>query len=518
MNRVLRFLALISPLAAGACAALYGVSDVPEAADASTDSPSSETASAEGAADGSTATDGTTPSDGATTSDGGDARVGDGATTCSNLQCQVHACADGGTTTLSGRVLDPAGRNPVRDVVVYVPNSPNGQLDPIPLGVDGTSCSCGAPFSGQPLVVGITDVDGRFTLSGVPDGAGIPLVIQRGKWRKEITVATVAACAPNAAGSISMPKSLSDGAYASMPSIAVATGGADTLECILSRMGLDDSVFTGSPTGPGVHVFQGAGGNAAGGSPSSVALWDSTADLERYDLVMTSCEGAPTTGVTGTTAGYLGAYLNAGGRVFAEHFGYAFFTSYGGVEAGPPAPYPQFQNIANWTNVGLASNDQPYTSDVGAVVATTLPSGKPFPDGVDLSTWLTEVGALNPNGEIFIPTATARANAIVTGANVSLTWMQTDPSVTPASTQLFTWDMPFGPPVDDAGVPEYCGEVAYTDMHVSAYVNDYPTNHAVPGGCDHSVPLSTDEDPIEFTLFELTGCISRPTFVPPVSP
>ena len=71
---------------------------------------------------------------------------------CQNLQCQVHTCggADGGDaggTELSGQVFDPAGRNPLYNVVVYIPNSAGGKLDAIPIGVGANSCSCGALFS-----------------------------------------------------------------------------------------------------------------------------------------------------------------------------------------------------------------------------------------------------------------------------------------------------------------------------------------------------------------------------------
>jgi hypothetical protein len=42
------------------------------------------------------------------------------------------ACSNGGTTTISGKVYDPALRNPLYNVTVFVPASP---LTPLPQGV-----------------------------------------------------------------------------------------------------------------------------------------------------------------------------------------------------------------------------------------------------------------------------------------------------------------------------------------------------------------------------------------------
>ena len=112
---------------------------------------------------------------------------------CVGLQCQQHACPGGGATTVSGVVYDPAGKNPLYDVVVYVPNGP---VQPLP---SGASCdACNALYTGNPIATALTDAAGKFTLTNVPVGANIPLVIQVGKWRKQITIPTVAACTDNA--------------------------------------------------------------------------------------------------------------------------------------------------------------------------------------------------------------------------------------------------------------------------------------------------------------------------------
>jgi hypothetical protein len=469
--------------------------------------------------------------DGDVGGDGGSVAFSDATSTkdaaCTNLECQIPAC---GTTTLTGQVLDPAGRNPLYNVVAYIPNAAGGVLDPIAPGINTDSCSCGALFSGDPLSYALTDTSGKFTLTNVPAGANIPLVVQIGKWRKEIIVPTIAACTSNDAGKITLPKNLQDGNYASMPNIAVSTGGADTLECLLARMGIDEAVFTGSPTGQGVHVFQGTaypnggaatGAYAAPGSPSSsAALWDSEADLSRYDIVMLSCEGMPTAGVDAATATRMAQYINAGGRVFAEHYHYAFFVSNNSTKTPKGTAYPEFANLADWEPVGSGWDDNSYLPNIQTTVQTTLPNNKPFPEGAALQSWLGNVGALSGS---HLTVQVARQNALVGPSNLATPWVQylglpTDPN----STQYFSWDMPFDAGLNDAGVPQYCGRAVFSDMHVSGgqlgqVSNDYKTSTTVPTGCDSTSALSPDEDAIEFILFDLSSCIT-PAGSTPVPP
>src|SRR4051812_35073158 len=69
-------------------------------------------------------------------------------TTCLTAKCLVPACGEnqGKETTLSGTIYDPAGRLPLYNVIVYVPNT---DLDPIP---EGVSCQvCSGQASGHPI-------------------------------------------------------------------------------------------------------------------------------------------------------------------------------------------------------------------------------------------------------------------------------------------------------------------------------------------------------------------------------
>ena len=88
-------------------------------------------------------------------------------------------CAGGARTTLS-EIYDPAGRTPLPNVNVYVPNA---ALDTIP---DGPRCYPSDPLtetsvlSVSPIVQTTTDATGRFTLGATPgtprhrDAMGLP--------------------------------------------------------------------------------------------------------------------------------------------------------------------------------------------------------------------------------------------------------------------------------------------------------------------------------------------------------
>jgi hypothetical protein len=85
--------------------------------------------------------------------------------------------------------------------------------------------------------------------------------------------------------------------------------------------------------------------------------------------------------------------------------------------------------------------------------------------------------------------------------------------------------MPFNPPISDAGVPEYCGRVVFSDLHVSGSnpgqgnSEDYTAalGSTVPTGCDSSATLAADEDALEFILFDLSSCVT-PVGYPPKPP
>lgn len=428
-------------------------------------------------------------------------------------------CSNGGTTSISGTIYDPAGKDPLYNVQAYVPSA---ALAPL---VAGPSCaSCASLYSGSPVAAGATDPTGKFTIYGAPSGTNVPLVIQVGHWRRKIVLPTVTACQdnPQPDKSLKLPNNHTVG---DIPNMAVSTGGADTLECLLRRIGLDASEYEPGATGPGrIHIFQGSGAggftipimipglNLSGlgapntdpaGPSSSSALWDSDKDIDAYDIVMLSCEGSPTSNMNIQT---MFDYAKAGGRVFASHFHYAWFTP-----SGPFATYTPA--IADWNTDGAEIND------MNAVIETTLANGQPFPKGEAMKQWLGVVNALGvspgggyataPAGEL--PIVAARHNADVSAANTpSTSWIVPDPSAKEeaSASQYFSFNTPLG-----GGAEEQCGRVVYSDLHVGGASNDNPSE-AVPTECS-TADLSPQEKALEFMLFDLSSCVVPDTSAPP---
>jgi hypothetical protein len=354
----------------------------------------------------------------------------------------------------------------------------------------------------------VTDAAGNFTIHGAPDGANIPLVVQVGKWRKQFTVPTVAQCAttsiPDKTLSLPANHNLSDPTGGDIPSIAIATGGADTLECLLRRIGVDAAEYGPGAGGSGrIHIFVGdKGADTSTPAPNAYdSLWDTSSDLMPFDLVLLTCEGHPTTsdGTNPLTAKMQQAlydYTQNGGRAFASHYHYAWFNT------GPFAA----QNLAQW-----ATGGQDYNAPViYANIETTLPGGGAFPRGEAMKEWLGNVGALT-GGEL--PIEVARHNAVVTAANTaSIPWIVADQDASPPDeTEYFSFDTPFG-----ASPDQQCGRVVYSDLHVGAASKDYnwngtsvPSGARVPSGCANA-DLSPQEKALEFMLFDLSACITPP--------
>jgi hypothetical protein len=438
-------------------------------------------------------------------------------------------CSGSATTSISGKVYDPAMKNPLYDVAVYVPATPLKALPKgVPTGAD--SCSCAALFKSGAIVSTTTGADGSFTLGNAPTGSAVPLVLQVGKWRRVVNV-NVTACKdnPQADHSLALPGTVAAGdTDNNMPDIAVSTGEADSLECLMLRMGVPATEYVAGTSSAGhVHVYSGGKpmtmypGNAPIGYPeanpmpgapeSDTDLWDSQAHLMPYDITLLSCEGAET---YNANASVLEQYLNAGGRVFASHFHYSWFAGILFKPADPQTytPPTDWGNLATWHQDLMDS-----TNPIGGSINQTLNgSSAPFPKGRALYQWLGVVNALGQNGVAAqeVPIYQPRYNAVVGSSNTpSQPWITSATGVA-NQTMYFSFDTPVNTPAPaDGGVPNYCGRTVFSDLHVAGNPSTMDKSPP-PAGCQ-SVDLSPQEKVLEFMLFDLSSCVIPDTIAPP---
>jgi hypothetical protein len=397
-------------------------------------------------------------------------------------------CPDGGTTSVSGTVYIPSGELALYNAMVYVPDA---DLRPFSPGA-----SCGCEISGEPIASALTDADGHFVLENVPVGSDIPLVVQVGEWRREFNIGTIEACTdkPIPEQTLRLPSRQSEG---DIPKIAVATGFADALECLVRKLGIAPEEFTHPRRDGRVNLFAGFGGtdrfsdsmNGGEPFPPSGALWSDLPSLQMYDIVLLSCDSrAPDSGgdddkdERSMQAMY--DYLNGGGRVFASHFQEVWFQK-------GPAPFP---DLATYVN------DPNYEGPPEFQVVTD------FPKGQAMAEWALASGASTDAGQI--PVLGAQRTIQSENPKYAQRWLT---GSDPDTVQYLSANTPLG-----ASEADQCGRVVLSDLHVSPGRFDKVTKEPIddlseqdlpfPEGCVTS-GFSPQEKLLAFMLFDISACV-----------
>ncbi len=389
-------------------------------------------------------------------------------------------CAGGrNTTSISGVVYSPNGKDPLPDVLVYVPG-PSGAVK-IPDGVTTVDLR-----PTDQLTESTTAYDGSFTLTDAPAGTAVPLVLQSGKWQRQLVISSVTACQDNVPPDPTgdrfarFPKNKSEG-Y--IPHIAIVTGSVETTECVLRKVGMDDAEFTNFTDGGRINLYVGGGVRTAnngsstsrGGSsinsstPGEATLMTDTTQLNSFDLLLFACQGADQDNVTTTTAlANFASFVDAGGRAFINHHSHAWLKGDASV----------FTNTFNWAADNATADAGPATID------------QTFTIGATLAAWLQNLGATTTLGQISVTNVFASLGSL--GSNAQL-WIDLNSNKLPIQA---SFDTPVG-----AGAGKTYGRVLYNEYHVSPVNNS--TGSTFPNECT-SGTLSTQEKVLEFSLFDLS--------------
>jgi len=426
---------------------------------------------------------------------------------CVGLACQVNkACPAGGHTTVTGKVFAPNGTLPLYNATVFVPSA---AVDAFPAGV--TCDRCDGKVSGSPLAVALTGPDGSFTLTDVPSGQDIPVVVQLGRWRRRAVIPTVADCKNTELTDTSvtrLPRNASEG---DIPRIAIASGNADPFECLLLKIGLDAAEIT-EPSGPfsgRIHFYQATnapGTDLSTGAPRADELYSNLQNLLRYDVVLLPCEGgafdkSQVDGkpLTPNPRVLLQQYLDAGGRVFATHLSYAWFTY-------PGSPYNKLASPVNGAGQWPVGQPDDYNETIFAPINTT------FPKGADFAEWLKHAGATSPPNKLSI----SEGRHDLTGVDPAYAqpWVTYNYSAVGGGPAVshFTFNTPLDAPADDMGTKAYCGRTVFSDFHVTANAKQ-STTAPFPAVCRASA-LTDQEKALAFMLFDLSSCVQDDAIAP----
>ena len=406
----------------------------------------------------------------------------DPGTSCTGLACQVVNCEQKGMppTTLTGTVYAPNGTLALYGATVYVP-----ELDPGPFaeGVECTKCMDQLP--GGAIAFTQSDTAGTFSLSNVPAGTDVPLFITIGKWRRKVTIPSVTACQTNVlpANLTSLPRTKLEG---DIPRIAITTGSADAVECLMRKIGVSDSEFTSGAGNGRIHLYASNGADKLADNTTflpAAMLWGDLERMKKYDIMLFSCEGdnypekKPQPYMDNVKA-----YADLGGRVFLEHYHKLW------IDGDPAAPA---HAPAVWPEVGTCTVD--YLDDVaiGVVDQVSNPKGSAF------STWLKNVGASPSPGQITIKNSRRSCSTLDTTR--AERWVYTTVSGVEFP-QMFQFTTPLEVAKDDR-----CGKVVFSDMHVASGSTSSPGT-PFPGGCS-TAEMTAQEKALAFMMFDIASCI-----------
>jgi hypothetical protein len=416
------------------------------------------------------------------------------------------SCPLAGTTSISGTVYAPNGTDPLPNILVYVPLSAPSAFTDGP--ANDTSSSL---VTGTPVVETTTANNGTFTLTNMPVGSNVPLVIQAGRWRRQLIVTTVTACVNTVISSSTLvggatsrfPRTQLEG---DIPKMALASGSADALECTLRKMGVADSEFTdytlnaSGAAHPGrVSLFEGAGGtsNSKSGAKAGATvhteqtLVGSSSStfggslLGSYNILLLPCQGDSTDYTTADGRSNVITFTSEGGRLFSTHLSKYY------IDQNSP-----IDGAANWASESNPANG-----------TATVQTG--FTSGSTLAQWLQDIGSTETLGQVAISTLRLDQTGVNAPTQSWLTLNVADGEVSVPVMQ-FSFYTPVG-----ASTADQYGRVMFNEYHV----DNTTTSDSVtfPDECTGTMALGqamdAQEHMLEYSLFDLMN-FSVPVIVP----
>ncbi len=468
--------------------------------------------------------------------------VAGGAGSCELCDAIPDCSKEPQETILEGRVVSPGRADDdtgnqvgVPNAIVYIlRNDEVGDLPDIPTGIpeDGTACDrCEDQDLGPVLAGAVTDATGHWEIEGnIPVGVEFLLVVKAGKFRRAVTLtvpegdgcATTSLPTTLPDSPTRLPRDMEDGLAVNIPHIAITTGSIDAIECVFSKMGIDDNEFANPGTDGNasarVHLYRGGGddGGDPGGAvidddtPQDSELYSDAARMKSYDIVVADCEGGDWDSDFSQRDDWginVLDYLNRGGRVFASHLSFSWLHENG------TQPYRKADALttglaaaASWETNAVGIN--PNIDDGTGFISVGEPAASPRID--NFAEWMVNEGVTTaPDYQFDITDPRSQANSLGPATEQFVHCEGGDCQDEYARVQQFSFNTPYGAP-DEAA----CGRLAYSGFHVNTNAS---SDAVFPGHC--AGDLTDQEKVLLYMLFDLGACVGvDPPGPPPCVP
>lgn len=408
---------------------------------------------------------------------------------CIEPDCPKIQCPPGENRILRGKTTYPNGRDPLGNAFVYIPLS-----DTLPQIPSGVSCDlCSGMGVGRTVATTISSTDGSFELRGVPSGDAIPLVVQKGRFRRLVHV-RVPPCGVTTLDTeqTRLPRNRSEG---NLPRMAVSLGRYDAIECVLRNIGISDEEFGTPNLNRSIHLYENDSSPAYPGKTPLPDLMESLNRLSDYQMLFINCAGGTYTRrllADAQVRQNLVEYLKKGGRMYATDWSYDFIGQL--PELSPFICFKDDQDCSVTTPHGLGTAGfSAYGGAMGNYLLDVLPAEKGLSDFLSL---------LKP------PVPSKGISAFLSFQWVQVAQLSPDQKRYPSKALLqtgpewarqpmtVTFDYPPG-----AG----CGRVLFSSYHTRERIS----HGLFPSYCptDGMVP---QEWILEYLLLDLADCIGPP--------
>ncbi|MBS2011872.1 MAG: hypothetical protein JST00_03200 [Deltaproteobacteria bacterium] len=426
-------------------------------------------------------------------------------------------------TRVTGRVFDPSGAGGgtnnlgLAGITVFQPSGALVNFGAAPLG-PGVTCDTCASVDSPRTTYTVTDKNGDFTLRNVTPSPNTRIVVQSGRWRREI-VTSVSACAANApaAGTFRMPRNRTDGngGVADIPKMAIVTGNQESLVCMFRKMGVAATEIgprTGVADPYRIQLYRDNGMTSTPAPPNAfTGLFNSSAVMNEYDAIIIECNGDSSIRTSAAQRTNMKNYTDAGGRLFGNHYGTGHFLSppeippaetWGG-SGGGSASVGRIQTGTPYQDLFADWNDQFGGSGYGARWLK-----------VDVPRWKLANA---------IPANTVQwVRGLESAGQANGSWgagapMGAPPPATGDKTLSYSLETPYAGTCGGGGT----GRIIHNEMHVAPNRSNNLGGN-VASDCNLTPVLTPEEKALEYQLFQLTACqlggAPPPPPPPPLAP